>query len=212
MKLLRIESTGDEIADLEEIAKRLEKLKNQWRKKHPNIVAMWGALSNAAWRATRHPGTVIKYKDKLEFLHDGESLWITLPSGRKLHYPECRIRKVFIPKDSGIIIETPKGKPALIFKDNASGQWRDVNIYGGLICENAVQAIARDLLARAMLRLDAAGFDIVAHVHDEAIVEVLIELAEKLKPKFHKLMTVLPSWAKGLPVVAKAWIAPRYVK
>ena len=64
----------------------------------------------------------------------------------------------------------------------------------------------------AMLRLDAKGFSIVAHVHDEAIIEVLKQMVEKTLPVFRQLMMASPDWADGLPVVAKAWSAARYVK
>jgi DNA polymerase len=190
----------------------IQRFKNAWRKAHPNIETMWQTLSNAAWKATRKPNTRILYRDKLAFEHDGSTLWITLPSGRALSYPNARIRNIFIPPDSGIIIETARGKPALIFKDNASGQWRDVQVYGGLLTENVVQGTARDLLAQAMIRIEAAGIPIVAHVHDEPIGEVLSGQVARLLPQFQHLMVASPAWADGLPVVAKAWSASRYVK
>ena len=63
-----------------------------------------------------------------------------------------------------------------------------------------------------MLRIENAGLPIVAHVHDEAVCEVRMEWAEEVLPQFQELMTTLPKWAEGLPVVAKAWSASRYVK
>jgi DNA polymerase len=192
---------------------QIHRIKTAWRKAHPNIEAMWQTLSNAAWKTTRTPGVVICYRDKLKFEHDGSSLWITLPSDRKLHYPEARIARFFTPPDSGLIIETPKGSQiGILFKDNASGQWRDVKIYGGLLTENVVQATARDLLAHAMLRIEAAGMPIVAHVHDEAISEVSEAKIKRLLPQFQRLMVESPDWATGLPIIAKPWSASRYVK
>jgi DNA polymerase bacteriophage-type len=209
-RIKRVQQAGGQASTLSD--EDIQRIKNVWRRKHPNTVAMWRDLGNAMWRATRHPGQRVLYRDKLAFEHDGKTLWITLPSGRKLSYPEARIRRIIIPEDSGLVIVSAKGKPALIFKDNASGQWHDVVSYGGLICENTVQAIARDLLAQAMLRIDTAGLAIVAHVHDEAIVEVTKAKVDKTLPIFRHLMMTSPDWADGLPIVAKAWSAARYVK
>jgi DNA polymerase len=192
---------------------QIQGFKNAWRKAHPNIETMWQTLSNAAWKATRNPGVMLCYRDKLAFEHDGSSLWITLPSGRRLHYPEARIARFFIPPESGLIIETPKGSQiGVLFKDNASGQWRDTKIYGGLLTENVVQGTARDLLAHAMQRIEAAGLPVVAHVHDEAICEIRTASVEKSLPAFHRLMVQSPEWSTGLPIVAKPWTASRYVK
>jgi DNA polymerase len=192
--------------------KEIQRFKTAWRRLHPNIETMWQSLNNAAWKVVRKPGIRVCYKDKLVFEHDGSTLWITLPSGRRLSYPEARIARIFIPPDSGIVIETAKGIPALIFKDNSSGRWHDVKTWHGVWVENVVQAIARDLLAQAMLRLDESFFQIVAHVHDEAICEIKTYKAKQQLRRFHQLMIKSPHWADGLPIVAKAWSASRYVK
>ena len=100
--------------------------------------------------------------------------------------------------------------------DNSSGRWHRVFLYGGKCLENIVQGIARDLLASAMLRIEKAGLPIVAHVHDEIVLEVPKKDAAKAVKQFTKLMTYVPEWAKGtgfdLPVVAKTFISKRYVK
>lgn len=75
------------------------------------------------------------------------------------------------------------------------------------IVHNCVQGIARDLLSDAMRRIDAAGYTIVTHVHDECVIE-----AKKIAPKFAQMMMVVPAWAEGLPLVAKPWCSDRYVK
>ena len=162
----------------------------------------------------RNPDSRISILNRLEFEYDEAFLWLSLPSGRKLAYPHTRIMRAHIikGKKSKIVREGNWGEPGVWFKDASAGQWRDVRIYGGLLTENVVQAISRDLLAEAMLRVDRAGFNIVAHVHDECIIEVNEKIAEHAKVKFNRLMNEVPSWAEGLPIVANAWIAKRYVK
>lgn len=198
----------------------IEHIKNTWRTKHPNIRAMWRALHHTAWIAVNGhkkdwvPGsTVWCCNDRIGFRYDGSTLWMMLPSGRELAYPNARVINVWSPKGTKKLIESQWGDPTLVFKDAASGMWRDVRTYGGYWTENAVQAIARDLLSEAMLRIDAAGFNIILHVHDECVIEVpKAVLKNGVEQKFTKLMMTLPSWAEGLPVVAKAWSAERYVK
>lgn len=55
---------------------------------------------------------------------------------------------------------------------SASKKWERLETFGGKLVENIVQAIARDLLASAMMNVANAGYDIVFHVHDEIIAEV----------------------------------------
>ena len=77
-------------------------------------------------------------------------------------------------------------------------------------CENVVQAIARDILAEGMFRLEDAGYPLVLTVHDENICEVPEGFGSP--EELAELMSIVPTWAEGLPVAVSAWKDPRYVK
>ena len=124
------------------------------------------------------------------------NLHLKLPSGRELVYPQAHI-------------EPGQYDDEIVFKDNFSG-WRDVRGWFGVFVENIVQAIARDLLAAAMPKVEAAGYPIVLHVHDEIIDEVPETFGSA--EEFAQLMTELPTWAAGLPLTAKGSRRSRYAK
>ena len=173
-----------------------------WRRLHPQAVQFWGGINRAAICAVRKPGTAFNCR-RLTAISDGKTfLQISLPSGRSLSYPSPRLA-------------TDKFSNAMVmFKDNAAGKWIDCRYgqgaYGGLWTENIVQAIARDLLAAAMMLLEAAGYHIVLHVHDEIVCEAQIEFGST--QEFRNLITTLPGWAAGLPIAAKVRNGERFSK
>ena len=85
-----------------------------------------------------------------------------------------------------------------------------IETYGAKLTENIVQATARDLLAQAMLRLRAAGYEIVMHVHDEAVCEV--PEGESSVEEVCRIMSEVPSWAVGLPLNADGYECAFYKK
>jgi DNA polymerase len=84
--------------------------------------------------------------------------------------------------------------------------------YGGKLCENLVQAVARDVFAEALLRLERAGFEVVFHVHDEAVCEVATQNAPEAARAIAALLTTTPDWMPGLPLEAETQISPSYFK
>jgi DNA polymerase len=179
----------------------IKRYRDAWRAQHPKTVQFWYDLDRAAIRAVRHPGAG-RQVGRLQLRFERPFLSITLPGGRPLRYPFPRI-------------ETNRfGHPCVMFKDNAGGKWTDCSFgrgaYGGLWAENIVSGIARDLLAAALQRLEAAGYPIVLHVHDEIVVEVPNGFGSP--ERFRSLLIALPDWAEGLPMAAKVREAPRFSK
>ena len=178
----------------------VEQFKIEWRRSHPAIKRFWYDVDRAAWTAVRERGQVVQC-GRIAFKCVGAFLQLKLPSGRKLSYPQPRIIG-------------DEREQAVVFADNAAGQFKDCRhghgAYGGLWTENIISGIARDLLADAMLRLEAAGYPIVLHVHDEIVAEVP-EGFSSLE-EFIRLMTRKPSWALELPIAASAWSGQRYCK
>ena len=179
----------------------VQNFKLEWRAAHPNIKRFWYDIDRAAWTAVRERGRIICC-GRVVLKCVGAFLFLKLPSDRKLAYPYPRIE-----------IEDLQHQ-VVVFKDNAAGGWRDCRggsgAYGGLWVENIVQAISRDLLAEAMLRIEAAGYRIVLHVHDEIVAEVPEGFGST--DEFTRLMTRVPAWALELPIAAKTWSGPRYCK
>jgi DNA polymerase bacteriophage-type len=161
-----------------------------WRSAHPKIVALWRTLEKAAHRCIKTG--LPSQAGNVAFEMGGAVLLMILPSGRAITYPEARL----VP-----------GKFADSFqisaKDNAKGAWTDGMVWHGTLVENLVQGVARDLLAAALLRLEAAGYPIVLHCHDEAVAEIPKDFGSV--EAFVGLMTTLPKWAEGLPIAAKGW-------
>ena len=96
--------------------------------------------------------------------------------------------------------------------DQTTKQWGNVDTYGGKLVENIIQAIARDLLAQSMLRINGAGFEIVMHVHDEVVCEVPLEVSEQNLKAIEDIMATPINWAEGLTLTADGYLTPFYKK
>lgn len=79
-----------------------------------------------------------------------------------------------------------------------------------MIVSNCTQAVARDIMAEAMQRVDTAGYEVILTVHDEVVSETAADFGSV--DEFRKLMEVVPAWATGFPIAAEAWQGARYRK
>src|SRR5690606_32331347 len=173
----------------------LQRLVNVWRRANPRIVKLWEMMQDAVDTGGR-VGPHIKITRR------GDSMKMHLPSGRAIHYHGVKWeRYVVIDEKTGKKIY----KEGYRYSDPKRGGAR-IGTYGGRLVENATQAIARDVLAEALVRLDQAGYPVVGHVHDEVIVE-----SEDLD-EITRIMTETPRWGRGLPLDAEGFVCDRYRK
>jgi DNA polymerase len=178
----------------------LTPLVKTWRNANRRIVRLWSDYENAVIQALAK-GWKQPLAHGVSFEPERGGLFIRLPSGRRLAYQNPRVIPNF-----------RFGRPALVYTGVQSGtrKWTDLSLWGGVIAENATQAIARDCLATALTRLDAAGFRICMHVHDEAVLDVPIGVTSAAEVA--EIMGRPIDWAPGLPLCADAYECDFYQK
>lgn len=175
----------------------LQGLINDWRNANLHIVKLWTEVGNTAMKAIKEK-TIVSL-GKLVFMYERGILFIRLPSGRRLSYIKPRIGTNRFGGDSITYMGV-----------GASKKWERLETFGGKLVENIVQAIARDLLASAMMNVANAGYDIVFHVHDEIIAEV--PDGQGSVDEMCMLMSINPDWADGIPLSADGYECEYYRK
>lgn len=195
-----VEKREDAPADAKQVLTENEadEIKAAWRDAHPKVVKYWYALQRAAIAAVKNPGSVHSVEAVAYKVHNA-FLVCRLPSGRVIAYAFPRIEK-----------DKFGEHVAFYGVDSYTRKWAKSKLYGGLLCENVVQATARDVLAEAIMRLEASGYPVIMHVHDEIVSEC--PTAHGNFEEFAKLMCVAPSWAGGLPIAVSGWEGERYRK
>ena len=173
----------------------LPEIIDSWREANPKIVQYWWDVEEAAMTAykTKKRSEV----GKIAFAFWSGILWMVLPSGRRLAYLKPRKQ----PNRFGRMSLTYAGV-------GQNHKWSRQETYSGRLVENATQAIARDILAEAMARMEDYGLNIVGHVHDEVIIEAPI--GKYTVDEVCKLMAIKPEWCKDLPLSAAGYLAHSY--
>ena len=174
----------------------LKPLVDAWRQANPHIVHLWWDVDKAASTCVRERTATETHG--IRFQYQSGMLFITLPSGRRLAYvkPKMDLNRF--------------GNESVTYEGvGMQKKWLRLESYGPKFVENIVQATSRDILAEAMLRLDAHGYKIVMHVHDEVVIEApadasLAEISAK--------MSLSPTWAKGLLLRADGYVTDFYRK
>ena len=173
----------------------LQPLVTAWRESNPNIVALWWEVDKAVKECIKK--RILTKSHGIQFIYQSGMLRITLPSGRQLTYVKPKIGMNLFGGES----VTYEGV-------GATKKWERIESYGPKFVENIVQAIARDLLVVAMQRL-SKKYDIVAHVHDEVIIEAPMNT---LLEEICQEMSLIPSWANGLILNADGYVCDFYKK
>lgn len=172
----------------------LKPLVDAWRTSNPMIVKLWWAVDDAVMTAIRMKSSTETHG--IRFTCQSGMLFITLPSGRQLSYVKPRIG------------ENQFGNPAATYMGlSAARQWDRLESYGPKFVENIVQAISRDVLCYAMQTLRCCS--IVAHVHDELIIEVDPRMSLEA---VCEQMGRTPPWAPGLQLRADGYATDFYKK
>ncbi|MGT2866320.1 DNA polymerase [Streptococcus fryi] len=165
----------------------LQPLVNSWRLANPNIVLYWWDVDNAVKTAVKE--LIPTSTHGIQFEVKRGILFITLPSGRKLAYIKPRIG------------DNQFGGESVTYEGTGTAKrWERLESYGPKFVENIVQAISRDILAFSMKQLK--NFKIVGHVHDEVIIECLIE--QKLD-EVASLMGIAPDWLSDINLRADGY-------
>lgn len=197
----------------------------KWRDRCPRIVGLWATLQKAAVDVIQFGGTItipltsydpnrqdspyyssgsrLTIRREYDNNTDSTALTIELPSGRKLYY------------QSPSIGANEWGAPSIEYMgvDQQTGTWVKLETYGGKLTENVVQAVARDCLAQAIDKLEAAGFPVVFHIHDEVVIDVAPrDDPEKMLAQVVEIMTQPIPWAEGLPLGADGWTGSYFKK
>jgi DNA polymerase len=174
-----------------------------FREKYSEIPVYWKALENAVKAAVREHRCIF-VKGVVVDGRNLKCLRIKLPSGRYIHYFNPRIGKKM---KFGKMMET------VTYTAFDSKGAQDKDLYGGLITENIVQAVARDLLLSGMIEAEKAGARITMTIHDEIVCEVPLDSGFG-ENELLQCMTKIPEWAEGMGFIlgAECWEGPYYKK
>jgi DNA polymerase len=167
-----------------------------WRTQHRPIVQLWYALERGMLKAVSGEENTVADLFTFTPSSDGSDVAMFLPSGRPIVYNAPRVSR------------GRNNRPRISYHGHKGRQ----DVYGGLLCENAIQGLSRCLMARALVMAEDAGLDPVLHVHDEIVCEVPEQGAEEAGELLHAIMCDLPEWATGFPIGADGHEGERYRK
>lgn len=172
----------------------LKPLVDVWREANPNITRLWWDVDEAVKETVSLK--VPSETHGIRFVYESGFLFICLPSGRRLAYVKPRIG------------ENKFGGESVTYEGiGGTKKWERLESYGPKFVENIVQALSRDILCYAMKTLRCCN--IVAHVHDEIIIEADPRMSLKV---LCEQMGRTPPWAEGLILRADGYETPFYKK
>lgn len=182
----------------------LQDIVYRWREANKRIVDLWYRVEKAAV-ATIQTGKQtgvngLLFTREFDMANGLDYMTITLPSQRKLYYAFPSLGT------------NQWDRPSVAYRgvNQTTKRWESLETYGGKLVENVVQAIARDCLALTIEKLEAAGFPIVFHVHDEVVIDCPVSMANL--DAVVRIMTEPIPWAQGLPLNADGWVGEFFRK
>jgi len=174
-----------------------------YRDEHPHVEELWGRIEGAAIHAVNTKGSWFYKKIGFHYYEDAAGPWLAceLPNKRLLWYYKPKIEDVPAPwyteQNKAMLTKlTYEGRD-----NKRGGAWGRTASYGGKFVENIIQAIARDIMANAMIRVEELLYYIVLTIHDEVISEV--DKAFGSLKEFLRLMSIIPRWAEGCPIAVE---------
>ena len=172
----------------------LQPLVDAWRSSNPMVTTLWWDVDRAVKQCVHEHVSVRTHN--IVFTYKSGFLIITLPSKRCLYYVKPRVE------------ENKYGGESVTYEGvGSTKKWERLESYGPKFVENITQAIARDILLYAMQTLKE--YRIVAHVHDEAIIETDKSVSVQ---SVCELMGRTPPWAEGLVLRADGYECEFYKK
>ena len=185
----------------------LPEIVTRWRDANSRIKSLWYEMDAAAIEVIGNGGSAtvrgLKLSREYDIAQGISKFVIQLPSGRCLYYinPSLGTNQF--------------GGSSIIYNgvDQTTKRWKQIETYGGKLTENCVQAIARDALAGAVDRLEAAGFPIVFHVHDEVCIDMKpFGTSKEMLEAVTSIMAAPIPWAPTLPLNADGWVGDFFTK
>lgn len=186
------------------------RLRDDWRGNNPWAPLFWRALEKAVKEAMRYPGVTFEAGRLIYCRPTSDSpLYCQLPSGRVLSYPQPIMETVegpFGPAEQVSAIKA-QWKPK-----QGESEWGRIQLYGGLLSENATQAMSADILRDALAKLVQDEWIPAGHTHDEVILEVTEAEERSARAELAAVMLEVPEWAPGLPLACEITSGKVYSK
>ena len=200
---MRQMDTGHQLDDLSD--SEVKDIVNRWRDTNTRIRDLWYALDSAAVQVTSQGGAVgvngLIVAREFDAAHGLDFMTITLPSGRKLYYVNPAMS------------QNRWGNPSISYMGiSQNNRWERIETYGGKLTENCVQAIARDCLAHTVENLEAAGYPVIFHVHDEVVIDAVNADNDAMLEQVCSIMRQPIPWAPDLPLNAEGWVGSYFRK
>jgi DNA polymerase len=197
--------------ETDEFAKRVvDAYRKVWA---PRVPRLWADLEEAALHAAMNPGLTSAAKCgimyKVKDIGGKPFMVCRLLDGKCLYYFDPRVGMKAMPWSTE---EKPDVRRCWKYRAKRKGQWRWIYAYGGILTENVVQALARQLLCRALERFDTLGMPVVLTVHDEVVLE--LDDHTDWGDIVSSIMCEPVAWATdiGVPIEVEVWQNRRFKK